>query len=191
MVLIILFYATPSAWEGSTSNSKPLSVSSDPHSLLWIVLVVCYNYHRVGWLLLSILAYLLWNNVVSRYSMIIIMNLSILILHNVVSSFAQRFNYWPRLTQSWCILLCFFSKKKMNMSISHKLRVDRRKKTIRNKFLLLDALNGQILKICIVKICFCRHIGAMWLSFIWLPVKNMQKWYIIIIFNWVYFWTCY
>ena len=28
------------------------------------------------------------------------MNLSIFILHNVVSSFAQRFNYWPRLTQS-------------------------------------------------------------------------------------------
>ena len=46
------------------------------------------------------------------------------------------------------------------------LRVDRRKKTIRNKFLLLGALNGQILKICIVKICFCRHIGAMLLTFI-------------------------
>ena len=46
------------------------------------------------------LAYLLWDNVVSRYSMIIIMNLSIFVLHNVVSSFAQRFNYWPRLTQS-------------------------------------------------------------------------------------------
>ena len=40
------------------------------------------------------------------------MNLSIFILHNVVSSFAQRFYYWPRLTQSWYILLCFFSKKK-------------------------------------------------------------------------------
>ena len=53
------------------------------------------------------------------------------------------------------------------------------------------ALNGQILKICIVKICFCRHIGAMWLSFIWLPVKNMQKWYIIFIINWVFFLTCY
>ena len=63
--------------------------------------------------------------------------------------------------------------------------------TIRNKFLLLGALNGQILKICIVKICFCRHIEAMWLSLIWLPVKNMQKWYIIIIINWVFFWTCY
>ena len=75
------------------------------------------------------------------------------------------------------------------MFISQELRVDGRKKTIRNKFLLLDALNGQILKICIVKICFSRHIGAMWLSFIWLPVKNMQKWYIII--NWVFFWTCY
>ena len=37
------------------------------------------------------------------------------------------------------------------------IRVDRRKKTIRNKFLLLGALNRQILKICIVKICFCRH----------------------------------
>ena len=44
--------------------------------------------------------------------MIIIMNLSIFILHNVVSSIAQRFNYWPRLTQSWYILLCFFQKKK-------------------------------------------------------------------------------
>ena len=48
----------------------------------------------------------------------------------------------------------------------------------KNKFLLLGALNG-------------RHIGAMWLSFIGLPVKNMLKWYIIIIINWVFFWTCY
>ena len=36
-----------------------------------------------------------------------------------------------------------------------------------------------------------RHIGAMWLSFIWLFLKNMQKKYIIIIINWVFFWTCY
>ena len=40
---------------------------------------------------------------------------------------------------------------------------------------------------CFVKICFFGHIGAMWLSLIWLPVKNMQKWYIIIIINWVFF----
>ena len=102
------------AWESSTPNSKSLSVSSDPHSLLCIVLVVCYNYHRIGyslWQLLSILAYLLWNNVVSRYSMIIIINLSIFIFHNFVSSLAQRFYYWPRLTQSCYILFCFFSKK--------------------------------------------------------------------------------
>ena len=26
--------------------------------------------------------------------------------------------------------------------------------------------------------------------FIWPPVKNMQKWYIIIIINWVFFSTC-
>ena len=38
------------------------------------------------------------------------------------------------------------------------------KESTRNKFLLLGALNGQISKICIVKVCFCRHIGAMWLS---------------------------
>ena len=29
--------------------SKSLSVLRDPHSILCIVLVVCYNYHRVGW----------------------------------------------------------------------------------------------------------------------------------------------
>ena len=95
--------------------------------------------------------------------MIIIMNLSIFILHNVVSSFAQLL---AKTSTKLMYFTMFLFKKKMNMSISHKLRVDRRKQTIRNKFLLLDALNGQILKICIVKICFCRHIGAMWLSFI-------------------------
>ena len=43
-----LISAASSAWESNTSTSKSLSVLCDPHSLLWIVLVVCYNYPRVG-----------------------------------------------------------------------------------------------------------------------------------------------